>query len=120
MCIRDRAVTVQTGGEIKTLNGLDYYSYSSGATIMTLTSDSAQDELKNAQNTVVTARNGVTNAQKQVQAKQERITELKKLIADSTIDVYKRQASTCPCPTATTADTRSWRWMYAPSAAAAT
>ena len=82
---REEAVTVQTGGEIKTLNGLDYYSYSSGATIMTLTSDSAQDELKNAQNTVVTARNGVTNAQKQVQAKQERITELKKLIADSTI-----------------------------------
>ena len=82
---REEAVTVQTGGEIKTLNGLDYYSYSSGATIMTLTSDSAQDELKNAQNTVVTARNGVTNAQKQVQTKQERITELKKLIADSTI-----------------------------------
>lgn len=82
---REEAVTIQTGGEIKTLNGVDYYSYAGGATIMTLTSDSAQDELKSAQSNVVTAQNGVENAQKQVESKKEQIAELEKLIEGSTI-----------------------------------
>lgn len=83
---REEAVTAQVGGEISALNGIDYYSYSSGATIMRLTSDSAQDEVKNAQNGVTTAQNGVTTAQKLVQDKQEQIAELKKLIANATIE----------------------------------
>ncbi|MGI6182002.1 MAG: efflux RND transporter periplasmic adaptor subunit, partial [Agathobaculum sp.] len=61
---REEAVTVQTGGEIKAVNGIDYYSYKSGATIMVLTSDTAQGELKLAQNGVVTAQNAVVSAQK--------------------------------------------------------
>ncbi|MGO5029864.1 HlyD family efflux transporter periplasmic adaptor subunit [Candidatus Agathobaculum pullicola] len=83
---REEAVTAQVGGEISVVNGIDYYSYSSGATIMRLTSDSAQDEVKNAQNGVTTAKNGVTTAQKLVQDKQDRITELKKLIDNATIE----------------------------------
>lgn len=82
---REETVTVQTGGEIAALNGIDYYSYTGGATIMQLTSDAAQDELKNAQSSVITAQNGVVNAQKLVQSKQERIAELKKLIANATV-----------------------------------
>lgn len=82
---REEAITVQTGGEIKSLNGLDYYTYTSGTAIMTLTSDAAQDELKAARDNVVTAQNGVVTAQKLVQTKQDRINELKKIIADSTL-----------------------------------
>ncbi|WP_373162933.1 HlyD family efflux transporter periplasmic adaptor subunit [Agathobaculum sp. Marseille-P7918] len=83
---REEAVTAQVSGEISAVNGIDYYSYSSGATIMRLTSDSAQDEVKNAQNGVTTAKNGVTTAQKLVKDKQDRITELKKLIENATIE----------------------------------
>lgn len=82
---REEAVTVQTGGEIKSVNGIDYYSYKSGATIMVLSSDTAQDELKNAQSGVTSAQNAVTNAQKLVKTKQERIAELKKLVESATI-----------------------------------
>lgn len=82
---REEAVTAQVSGKISALNGIDYYSYKSGATIMRLTSDSAQDEVKNAQNAVNAARNGVTSAQKQVKDKQDRITELKKLIENATV-----------------------------------
>ena len=53
---------------------------------MRLTSDAAQDEVKNAQNGVTTALNGVTTAQKLVKDKQDRITELKKLIQNATIE----------------------------------
>ena len=84
--IREEAVTAQVSGEITSMNGIDYYSYSSGATIMRLSSDSAQDEVKNAQSGVTTARNGVTTAQRQVTEKQARISELRDLIADSTIE----------------------------------
>ena len=80
---REEAVTAQVGGEITAVNGIDYYSYSSGATIMRLSSDTAQDEVRNAQNGVTTARNSVTSAQRQVSEKQARITELRKLIEDS-------------------------------------
>ena len=73
-------------GEITSMNGIDYYSYSSGATIMRLSSDAAQDEVKSAQSAVTAARNGVTTAQRQVTEKQKRVTELKKLISDSTIE----------------------------------
>ena len=83
---REEAVTAQVSGEISAVNGIDYYSYSSGATIMRLTSDSAQDEVKTAQNGVTTAKAGVTNAQKLVKDKQDRITELKKLINNATIE----------------------------------
>nr|WP_297282588.1 HlyD family efflux transporter periplasmic adaptor subunit [uncultured Agathobaculum sp.] len=83
---REEAVTAQVSGEISAVNGIDYYSYSSGATIMRLTSDSAQDEVKTAQNGVTTAKTGVTTAQKLVKDKQDRITELKKLIENATIE----------------------------------
>lgn len=83
---REEAVTAQVSGEITAVNGIDYYSYSSGATIMRLSSDSAQDAVKNAQNGVTTAQNGVTTAQKLVKDKQDRITELKKLIENATIE----------------------------------
>ena len=53
---------------------------------MRLTSDSAQDEVKTAQNGVTTAKTGVTTAQKLVKDKQDRITELKKLIENATIE----------------------------------
>lgn len=82
---REEAVTAQVSGEITAMNGIDYYNYNSGATIMRLTSDTEQDNLKTAQSGVVTARNGVTAAQKLVKTKQDRITELKKLIANATI-----------------------------------
>lgn len=82
---REEAVTAQVGGEITAVNGIDYYSYSSGATIMRLSSDTAQDEVRNAQNGVTTARNSVTSAQRQVSEKQARITELRKLIEDSRV-----------------------------------
>lgn len=82
---REEAVTAQVGGEITAVNGIDYYSYSSGATIMRLSSDTAQDEVRNAQNGVTTARNGVTSAQRQVSEKQARIAELRKLIEDSRV-----------------------------------
>lgn len=83
---REEAVTAQVSGEITALNGIDYYSYNSGATIMRLSSDSAQDEVRNAQNAVTTARNGVTAAQRQVSDKQAQIADLRKLIEDSTIE----------------------------------
>ena len=83
---REEAVTAQMSGEITSMNGIDYYSYSSGATIMRLSSDAAQDEVKSAQSAVTAARNGVTTAQRQVTEKQKRVTELKKLISDSTIE----------------------------------
>ena len=82
---REEAVTAQVGGEITAVNGIDYYSYSSGATIMRLSSDTAQDEVRNAQNGVTTARNSVTSAQRQVSDKQARFTELRKLIEDSRV-----------------------------------
>ncbi len=82
---REEAVTAQVGGEITAVNGIDYYSYSSGAAIMRLSSDTAQDEVRNAQNGVTTARNSVTSAQRQVSEKQARITELRKLIEDSRV-----------------------------------
>ena len=83
---REEAVTAQMSGEITSMNGIDYYSYSSGATIMRLSSDAAQDEVKSVQSAVTAARNGVTTAQRQVTEKQKRVTELKKLISDSTIE----------------------------------
>ena len=83
---REEAVTAQMSGEITSMNGIDYYSYSSGAIIMRLSSDAAQDEVKSAQSAVTAARNGVTTAQRQVTEKQKRVTELKKLISDSTIE----------------------------------
>lgn len=83
---REEAITAQVSGEISAVNGIDYYSYSSGATIMRLTSDSAQDEVTTAQNGVTTARTGVTNAQKLVKDKQDRITELRKLIENAMIE----------------------------------
>lgn len=82
---REEAITAQVTGEITSVGGLDYYKYNSGATIMRLKSDSLQDELKNAQSDVVSARNAVTTAQKLVKTKQERIAELKKLIENATI-----------------------------------
>lgn len=82
---REEAVTAQVSGEITAVNGIDYYSYSSGATIMSLTSDSAKQEVTAAQNGVTTAQNGVTAAQKQVADKQKQISELKKLIENATI-----------------------------------
>ena len=51
---REEAVTVQVGGEITTVNGIDYYNYSSGATIMRLSSDTAQQDVTAAQNGVNT------------------------------------------------------------------
>ncbi|MDO5142426.1 MAG: HlyD family efflux transporter periplasmic adaptor subunit [Eubacteriales bacterium] len=82
---REEAVTVQVGGEIVLLNGIDHYSYQSGATIMRLSSDMAQDEVKAAQAEVENAQNGVLNASKQIGEKQERILELKKLIDQAAI-----------------------------------
>lgn len=82
---REEAVTATVGGEITSVGGIDYYSYNSGATIMRLTSDAAQNELKNAQTQVNAARTQVTNAQKVVTEKQKRVTELTTAIADSTI-----------------------------------
>ena len=83
---REEAVTVQVGGEITTVNGIDYYNYSSGATIMRLSSDTAQQDVTAAQNGVNTARNGVTSAQKQVTDKQKQITDLKKLIENAAVE----------------------------------
>ena len=83
---REEAVTAQISGEITAVNGIDYYNYSSGATIMRLTSDAAQQEVTAAQNGVTTAQNGVTAAQKQVADKQKEISDLKKLIENATIE----------------------------------
>lgn len=82
---REETVTAQVAGEITAVNGIDYYNYSSGAAIMRISSDEAQDRLKEAQAELTGARNEVTRAQKLVQTKQERITELKKLIANATV-----------------------------------
>ncbi|MCQ5129844.1 HlyD family efflux transporter periplasmic adaptor subunit [Butyricicoccus faecihominis] len=82
---REEAITAEVSGEITSVGGIDYYNYSSGAVIMRLTSDSAQNDVKDAQSDVVSARNNVTTAQKTVKTKQDRITELKKLIENATI-----------------------------------
>lgn len=82
---REETVTAQVSGEITAVNGIDYYNYSSGAAIMRISSDDAQDKLKEAQTELIGARNEVTRAQKLVQTKQERIAELKKLIANATV-----------------------------------
>lgn len=83
---REEAVTAPISGEITALNGLDYNSYSSGATIMRLSSSSAQDEVTSAQAGVTAARNSVTAAQREVTDKQKQVTELRNLINDSTIE----------------------------------
>lgn len=83
---REEAVTAPISGEITALNGLDYNSYSSGATIMRLSSSAAQDEVTSAQAGVTAARSSVTAAQREVTEKQKHVTELRKLIEDSTIE----------------------------------
>lgn len=82
---REEAVTTPNSGEIATINGIDYYDYASGSTIMTLTSETLQSELKSAQNRVNSLQNGVTSAQRQVQTIQTRINELKQKIANATV-----------------------------------
>ncbi len=82
---REEAVSVQSNGEITALNGIDYYTYSSGSTIMSITSEELQGSLKSAQNRVTALQNNVATAQRQVQTVQERINELKKQIADATV-----------------------------------
>ena len=82
---REEAVSAPIGGEITSLGGMDYTSYSSGATIMRLSSSSAQDEVDSAQAGVTAARNSVAAAQREVSNKQSRVSELKNLISDSTI-----------------------------------
>ena len=64
---------------------MDYTSYSSGATIMRLSSSSAQDEVDSAQASVTAARNSVSTAQREVASKQQHVSELRDLISDSTI-----------------------------------
>ncbi len=82
---REEAVSVQSNGEITALNGIDYYTYSAGSTIMSITSDELQSSLKSAQNQVTSLQNNVATAQRQVQTVQTRINELKKQIADATV-----------------------------------
>ncbi len=82
---REEAVSVQSNGEITTLNGIDYNTYSAGSTIMSISSDELQSSLKSAQNQVTALQNNVATAQRQVQTVQDRINELKKQIADATV-----------------------------------
>lgn len=83
--IREEAVTVQNGGEISDMGGMDYHSYDGGATIMTLTSENMQSDLQLAQSKVKTAQSRVVSAQRVVKTKQDRIAELQKIIVDSTL-----------------------------------
>ena len=83
---REEAVTAPIGGEITSLNGLDYTSYSSGATIMRLSSAAAQDEVDSAQAGVTAARNSVSAAQREVSSRQSRVSELQRLISDAAIE----------------------------------
>lgn len=82
---REEAVTVQNGGEIQDMGGMDYYSYQSGATIMTLTSENMQSDLQIAQSKVKTAQSHVVSAQRVVKTKQDDIAKLQKIIVDSTL-----------------------------------
>lgn len=83
---REVAVKAPESGQIKTAaGGLDNASYTSGATIITMTSDDLQDDLRIAESRVKTAQSKIVSAQRQVQAKQAKITELQKIIADATL-----------------------------------
>ena len=82
---REEAVTAPVSGQIESINGIDYQSYSSGATIIRLSSDEIQDEISNAQNAVAAARSSVAAAQSEVAEKQSRIAELTALIQDASI-----------------------------------
>ena len=82
---REEAVTAQMSGEITILNGVNYNSYTSGALIMTLSSDASQDEIAAAQNEVAAASRNVVSAQVTASEKQARVTELQLQILNSTI-----------------------------------
>ncbi len=82
---REEAVSTRNSGEITSLNGIDYDSYTSGATIMTIESDTLQDSLKSAQNALSTQQSAVATAQRQVQSIQTKINQLKKAITESTV-----------------------------------
>ncbi len=82
---REEAVTAQMSGEITSLNGINYNSYSSGARIMTLSSDTAQDEIASAQSELTAAKQNVVSAQAAAEEKKTRISELETQIQNSTV-----------------------------------
>ena len=80
---REVAVTSQVSGEITAYSGAG--TYSAGGTIMRMTSDALQDEVRNAQSAITAAQSTVQAAQSAVTDKQTRISELQLLISRATV-----------------------------------
>ena len=80
---REVAVTSQVSGEITAYSGAG--TYSAGGTIMRMTSDALQDEVRNAQSAITAAQSTVQAAQSAVTDKQTRISELQLLISQATV-----------------------------------
>lgn len=75
---REKAITLESGGEVTTVDGLNYYRFTEGQTILTLTNPDVTDA-------VASASAAVESQQKMYQQKQERVAELQKLLEDATI-----------------------------------
>lgn len=76
--VREEEIKSQATGDISSVGNLDYFRYSAGQTICTLTSDDLHDAVGTAQRSLETA-------QKNLKDKQDRIAELQKQISDSTV-----------------------------------
>lgn len=75
---REEEITVKTSGDITSIGSLDYYRYSAGDVLCRLKNDDTQAAVGTAERTLESAR-------KAVQSKQDRVTELQKLVEDSTV-----------------------------------
>ena len=76
--IREEEVTVKSSGEISSIGSLDYYHYRSGEVLCRLKNEDTSAAIGTAQRVL-------ESAQKTLQTKQERITELQKLVNESTV-----------------------------------
>lgn len=82
---REEAVTAQMSGEITALNGTSYSSYAGGAVLMSLSSDTFQDDISAAQSEITAANRNVSSAKDAADEKRACIAELQQQIADSTV-----------------------------------
>lgn len=76
--LREEEVSAKTSGQISTIGNIDYFRYTAGQTICRLKSDEAVTAVE-------TAARALDSAQKNLTDKQTQITELEKLIAQSTV-----------------------------------
>lgn len=75
---REQTITTEQSGEITMIANMEYYRFSSGATLLRMKNDDLTTAIESAQRSV-------QSAQKALADKQTRIAELEKLIVDSTV-----------------------------------